>query len=252
MNSTAMITPPSKILTALEFRAAGEAAAMVAAMPLLANLAPGDGHTVLVLPGFGADDGSTSLLRSLLARLGYQAKPWKLGRNGGPTPYVADGLRSLVKRHASAGPVSIVGWSLGGIYAREIAREAPDAVRQVITLGSPIHMRQGDRSASSYVSDSSETPRYQARTVASEATRPPVPVPTTSVFTRTDGVVRYETCLTPAAPTHENIEVYGSHCGLGMNPSVAYIVADRLRQDAGTWHPFDPPALLRHLYPSVG
>ncbi len=252
MSDTTTVTPPSRILTALELRAIGEGSAMAAAMPLLAKMRGGDGHTVLVLPGFAAGDESTGLLRGLLDKLGYDSRPWRLGRNMGPTPAVVEGLGALIERHSANGPVSIVGWSMGGVYAREIARMAPDSVRQVITLGSPIHLRAGDRSATSDLWESLEGLHEDRVEREPEASRPPVPVPTTAIYTRTDGIVRWQTCLTPEAPTHENIEVHGSHCGLGTNSSVAYVVADRLRQAPGEWHRFRAPFALRHLFPKSG
>ncbi len=246
------IAAPSRLLTALEVRSFGEHVAMAAAMPLLTRLPRGDGHTVLVLPGFGADDQSTQLLRNLLYQLGYDTQRWKLGRNLGPTTQVVDGLRALIETHADDAPISIVGWSMGGIYAREIAREAPEAVRQVITLGSPIRMGPGDRSATSGLWDAT-TPMHDPTLERElESERELLPVPTTAIYTRTDGIVSWKSCLTPPAPTHENIEVYGSHCGLGANTSVAYVIADRLSQPANQWQPFRAPQWLRGAYPRLG
>jgi hypothetical protein len=143
-----------------------------------------------------------------------------------------------------------VGWSLGGVYARELARHHPGAVRQVITLGSPFRFRAGDRSRASSVYDS-VAPREQrfleARTAEHE--RPALSVPVTSIYTRTDGVVRWHACLEQTGATCENIEVRGTHSGLGVNVAAAVAVADRLAQPEAQWAPFRPPPLLRDLYP---
>ena len=140
---------PSPVLTALEGRALGELGALQLAAPLLRRLPKGDGHPVLVLPGFTAGDPSTAPIRSILRRLGYRTYGWHLGRNLGPTPEVIDGLfeRLSAAFERDGRPVSLIGWSLGGIYARELARASSDRVRQVITLGSPFRMDSDGRSA---------------------------------------------------------------------------------------------------------
>ena len=218
-------------------------------LPVLERLPRGDGHTVVALPGFTADDRSTRPLRDLLNRLGYDARGWGLGVNVGPSREIIEGLRTLFAG-LLPGEFSIVGWSLGGIYAREIARELPDDVRQVITLGSPLEMVHGDDSATKPLWEQLE-PIFDstARRSVRESHRPPLPVPTTAVYTRTDGIVHWRACLTVPGPTSENVEVYGSHCGLGFNAAVAYVVADRLARPAGDWQPFRAPLWLRGMYP---
>ena len=236
----------------MEGRVVGEFMSMIAARPILERLPRGDGHPVLVMPGFSASDRSTGPLRGLLDRLGYRTYEWGLGLNMGPTPRIVQGIVELLDRISAAEhePVTIIGWSLGGIYARELARRDPSAVKQVITLGSPIQMIASDRSAS--------TPKWESvrhlhdpvtERIARDSDRPALLVPDSSIYTRTDGVVHWKTCLVESGRTSENIEVYGSHCGLGFNPSVAYVVADRLAQPLGTWKRFKSPILLRGLFP---
>ncbi len=247
------VAAPSNWLTALEARALFELGAMAAASPLLRLIGRGDEHPVLVLPGFTADDRSTVPLRALLRGQGYWTHGWRLGRNMGPTPRVVDGLldrlATLHSRHGRT--VSLVGWSLGGIFARALARERPEWVRLVITLGSPFRMVEGDRSAASGIWDSvrdahaHELVQLQER----ERDRPPLSVPATSIYTRTDGIVRWWLCLEDEGRHRENIEVVGSHSGLGFNPAVALAVSDRLAQPADDWRPFHPSPWLRHLYP---
>src|SRR5258708_1795275 len=139
----------------LEQRVLFEVGALAAASPYLRFLGRGDRHPVLVLPGFTAGDASTVVLRWSLRSWGYWAHGWHLGANLGPTPSVVSGLQDrldqLHRRHGSR--VSIIGWSLGGLYARELARQHPDKVRLVITLGSPFRMVEGDRSTASWLAD---------------------------------------------------------------------------------------------------
>ena len=242
---------PSRWLTALEVRAFSERLAMSATMPILGRLPRGDGHSVLVLPGFTADDRSTQPLRELLGRLGYEAHGWDLGTNVGPTTQILDGLRDLVDELLrSQRPISIVGWSLGGIYARELARHYLTGIRQIVTLGSPVQMIDGDHSASRRLWDSLRH-LYDPMVARSarEMHRPPLPAPCTSIYTRTDGIVHWRTCLITDGSMSENVEVFGSHCGLGFNPAVAFALADRLAQPEGEWQPFRSPLWLRGLFP---
>lgn len=246
------VRAPSRLLTALEARAIGERVSMALVAPMLERLPPGDGHDVLVLPGFLADDRSTDPLREILDELGYRTHGWGLGPNLGPTREIVAGLFDLVRTITADGRrVSLVGWSLGGIFAREVARALPGSVRQVITLGSPIHMVPGDRSATSdawaRVRDRHDHGYTSAR--IPERDLGPLPVPTTSVYTRTDGIVQWRTCVIERGPQAENVEVHGSHCGLGFNPSVVVVVADRLAQPDRQWRPFRPSTVARPWYP---
>ena len=236
-----------------ESRAWFELGAFAAAAPLLRLVGRGDRHPVLVLPGFTASDRSTVPLRSTLQAQGYWVHGWRLGQNLGPTDEVLDGMHArlaeLHRRHDR--PVSLIGWSLGGIYARELAREHPEAVRQVVTLGSPFRMTLADRSGASGLWDTLK-PAFSTRLLRmamGEIDKPPLRVPSTAVYTRTDGVVRWHTCIDAESDTHENIEVRGSHSGLGWNPAVLLALADRLSQREGQWKRFTPPCSLRAWYP---
>jgi pimeloyl-ACP methyl ester carboxylesterase len=140
MNHVTHIGAPSRALLFTEpTRAAVEFGAFLAAAPLLRRAPHGDGHSVLVLPGFLADDRSTLVLRNTLGSLGYHTYGWGLGRNVGPTAEILEGMRTLLTRLAdsSGAPVSIVGWSLGGMFARGLGHELPQHIRQIVTLGSP-------------------------------------------------------------------------------------------------------------------
>jgi pimeloyl-ACP methyl ester carboxylesterase len=184
---------------------------------------------VLVLPGLLASDVSTGVLRTWLRRLGYPVVGWALGRNRGPSKEIDDELPRLVDRLAGehGTSVSIVGWSLGGIFARTLARKAPRQVRQVVSLGSPFATTQP------WVTGPQRSPR------ASLAR--PLPVPSTAVYSRWDGVVDWRACRQRPGPTSENIAVRSSHLGMGHDAAVLWVVADRLAQPRNEWRPFVRP-----------
>jgi len=237
---------PSPLLTLIEGRAVLELAALVASYPILRRLPRGDGHAVLVLPGLGASDRSTGPLRSFLKDRGYDAQGWSMGRNVGPRQGQREALADLVKslRAKSGRKVSLVGWSLGGIYAREIAKRIPEDVRLVITLGSPFANPAATQVRRIYEAIRGEPiaggdyTRFRAAP----------PVPSTAIFSKSDGVVAWQSCLEPDSSTTENIEVEGSHVGLGINPIALYVIADRLAQTEGTWAPFDRKGLRAFMF----
>jgi pimeloyl-ACP methyl ester carboxylesterase len=211
---------------------------------------PGDGHAVLVLPGLLASDASTLPLRQLVRWLGYDVHGWELGRNRGPTDAVLDGLPAALKTLAgsSGGPVSIIGWSLGGIYARELAREHPSLTRQVITLGSPFALPETGhtRADGIYL----RRGRLHARQLPTrEAVARPIGVPSTAVYSRNDGIVHWQNCIGAETSLHTNVQVRCSHLGFGVDPATLWLIADRLAIPPGQQPPFRPPRLLRSLYP---
>ncbi|WP_198171297.1 esterase/lipase family protein [Actinoplanes awajinensis] len=212
----------------------------------------GDGHPVLVLPGLGASDGSTVVLRRTLRRLGYAVHGWDLGRNRGPTSEVLEQIPgqvvTLAERYGRR--VSIIGWSLGGIYAYAAARAHPDLVRQVITLGSPVRMSHPAQTrAMAYYRWNADLHVPEHLLPPSEWEQPPLTVPATSILSRWDGIVAYRASLLPPGGNRENIAVVSSHFGLGQHPAVFWAVADRLAQPEGAWRPFRPPAVLCLLFP---
>lgn len=243
---------PPLWLTALEGRALIERGAIGALEPWLRRVRRGDGHPVLVLPGFTANDRSTGPLRSILRGQGYWTHGWRLGPNLGPTPHVVEGLvrRFDVLQQEHDQPISLIGWSLGGIFARELARAFPQQVRQVITLGSPFRINEGDRSAASGLYERLRPLHALDRVPPPpEETRPRLAMPATAIYTRTDGIVRWWQCVEADGPHRETIAVRGSHSGLGFNPAAVYAVSDRLAQPVGAWQPFAAPAWARGWYP---
>ena len=246
---------PPMWMTFLESRAALEYATWQLYTPLLERLPKGDGHPVLVLPGFTAADRSTTRLRLLLRKLGYRTYGWRLGANIGPTPHIVEGLERRVDkilRDNDGRRISLVGWSLGGIFARELARLAPHTIRQVITLGSPFQIETPTESNASPMYRSLShlhAPHLEMRVPA--YVREELPVPATSVYTRADGVVRWHHCLNHDTPFTENVEVFGSHCGLGFNMAALLVVADRLALPEDTWRPFRVRRPLRVFFPNA-
>ena len=206
-----------------------------------------------MLPGFGAADRATAQLRWLLRDLGYRTYGWRLGTNLGPTPDIVHGLDERIARIRATNdnqPITLIGWSLGGIYARVLARQHPEHFRQVITMGSPFRTRMGDRTAVSGLWESLQPlhdPSFFASFLNDE--RPPLHVPTTSIYSRSDGVVSWRLCLEEKSPIAENVEIVGSHSGMGFNTAVAFVIADRLSQSPGQWARFRSPLWLRALYP---
>ncbi|WP_295878316.1 alpha/beta hydrolase [uncultured Thiohalocapsa sp.] len=241
------LTAPLRL--ALEARAPWELGAGIAAQPLLNTAPKGDGHPVLVLPLMFGSDLNTLPLRTFLSGRGYAVSAWGQGVNLGPRAGVFDACRRRLAELAEgqSRTVSLVGWSLGGLYARALALAAPAEVRQVICVGTPIgaEPRPVDlwRTYERLTGDTMGLPP------GLDALHGPLPVPATSIYSRTDGIVPWHQSLEPAGPRAESIEVESSHLGLGVHPLTLYAVADRLAQPAQVWRPFRPEGMLGWLYP---
>lgn len=232
-------------------RALAEIAGLSLSKPLLSKLPSGDGHGVMVIPGFMGDDPYNQSLVDFLKELGYEASGWNMGRNLGPNSFSIDALRENLEEliQVGGGKVSLIGHSLGGIYAREIARMEPSVIRQVISLGTPFGEGRDSGSNASRLykklnpDDQSD---LELRAQQEELATAP-PVPTTSIYTKGDGVVNWRT--TVQGKSHhqvQNIEVLGSHCGLTVNPVVWYLLANRLSLHADHWQPFQSPLFNLH------
>lgn len=247
---------PPLAFTLMELRAPFEAAALLPAMPWLLKARKGEGHPVLVLPAFMTDDNGTYVLRNYLNDMGYQAFPWELGRNNGLRFEYYEKLLERVRElyRLTGQKVTLIGWSLGGVYARLLGHKLPTHVRQVITLGTPFRVNvTGEIAGPVAELYNRMNPNWQSDLLVNSEhiwTRPP-PVPTTSVATVSDGVVGWKNCVDTAesrAP-NESVRVPGSHMGLTHNALALYVVADRLANaEESEWQPFEPPASMRWLF----
>ena len=213
--------------------------------------ATGDGHPVLIFPGLGADGRSVAPLRKVCESLGYSAFDWGRGYNTGPQGDVDAWLKDLARDTALLlknyeQTATLIGWSLGGLYARELAKLMSGRVRQVITIGTPFnadadhtHVGWLFRLLSNKTAAFDEALTQQLRMAPS--------VPTTSIYSRTDGIVAWQSCRHPNPGSQvQDIEIHGSHIGMGWNPSVLRVVADRLAQRPGDWQPYTPDSITGH------
>jgi predicted alpha/beta hydrolase family esterase len=243
MNSTTVLsagpqTPPLSLLAVEPLRALFD---YCAARLGCEALPVGDGHPVVVYPGLGGGAYTTSHLRRFLKDSGFTAHDWEGGVNTGPAGALDDWLGSLEERVQALHrlhdrKVSLIGWSLGGVYAREIAKRCPDSVRQVITLATPFNSLGGGNHAGTLYKllnrDTSQlAPEVEARL------RECPPVPTTSIYSKTDGIVAWRGCIEKKTARSESVEVAASHLGMVSHPEVMRIVANRLAQPEGRWRP---------------
>ena len=240
---------PSWASSILESRALFEMAALPYAWPWLSTTPPGDGHPVLLLPGFMGGEGSLIGLELFLRGRGYQVQTWGLGRNVGFRPGHASAIEQKIRHvhHHSGRKVSLVGWSLGGVFALYGAHKVSDSVRSVITLGSPLSV---DASGSAIPPLLKALYRVVAHPLGSPAhtmqprakylrERQPPAVPMSCLYSLSDGVVPPQEATIEGDPAmHENIRIPGSHTGLGFNPLVLRIVAERLAQPEDQWRPY--------------
>ncbi len=245
------LSAPSPFRLLAETRVVGELLTSTLIMPVLRQGPRGDGHPVMVVPGFLAGGVSTRFMRRFLKRVGYNPHCWRMGRNLGVDPGLEHRLQDRLGelRHRYQRKVSLIGWSLGGIYVRMLANASPEAVRTVISMGSPFNQdlkanhawRLYEGVSGSRIDD---MPAEQLARV-----RNTPPVPTTAIYSRTDGVTAWQCCVEAEGPQAENIAVPGSHLGLGFNPLVLRALVDRLAQPEGGWKPFDRSGMRRILYP---
>lgn len=253
--------PIQQILRITELpRASMEFGALAAASPWLSLTPRGDGHPVVVIPGFLASDDSTRVLREYLSFRGYDVYRWGQGRNlgsgrmGGYEPLVDH----VLKIHRNTGrQVSLVGWSLGGVHALAVANRAADAVRQVITLGSPINQNEVTNELFESLKGAARqingqvlsTPSGQNFGLNDPLHQIPNELPITTMYSRGDGVVPWQRSTIQSAERRDNIELYGSHIGLGVNPAVFFATADRLAQPQGAFERFHRRGWRSLTYP---
>jgi pimeloyl-ACP methyl ester carboxylesterase len=246
---------PSALSSMLEVRALFEMASLPYSLPMLMHAPQGDGHPVLLLPGFMGSEGSLIALELFLRGRGYNVQTWGLGRNVGFRPGHASAIEQKIRylHHETGRRVSLVGWSLGGVFALYGAHQATECVRNVVTLGSPVTV---DASGTAVPPLLKALYRLVAHPMGSAAhsMQPrakrlrdgrPLAVPMSCLYSLSDGVVPPQEATMQGDPTlQENIRVWGSHVGLGFNPLVLQIVADRLAQPEGQWKAYEPSGVL--------
>ncbi|MEO1259569.1 MAG: alpha/beta hydrolase [Bacteroidota bacterium] len=207
----------------------------------------GDGHPVLVIPGFMGSGFSTKLLRKFINKIGYHAYDWGLDRNlanFADVEFLEIKIDELFKKHGNK--ITLIGWSLGGVYARQLAKAKKEKIRQVITMGSPFNGANEPNNARwlyERVKAREGTPEIDPETLADLPC--PAPVPTTAIYSKEDGIIPWQVCREQAEDhLHQNVRVHGSHLGFGVNPSVFYIIADRLQFQEENWQYFQPSDTL--------
>ncbi|MCG2840753.1 alpha/beta hydrolase [Sandaracinobacter sp. RS1-74] len=221
--------PPGRIAYAAELRSLRELSAFrKQRIALIRELPHWPSRHVLVLPGFLSGDWATFPLRSVLSAIGHKVEGWELGRNMGLRPGRFEELegRFLTFAGKAGEPIALVGWSLGGLYAVELARRYPEAVRQVITMGSPVSGFLQANNAWKLYERVAGHPIADAPVDWKPGALPPVPF--TAIAARGDGIVHPEAAQARPGPLVENLHVEGTHSGLGWNPQAIRLVADRL------------------------
>jgi len=250
---------PKRRYSALELRGLLELAVLPWTLPILLSAPHGDGHPVLLLPGFMGSELSLIGLEVFLRNRGYAVETWGLGRNVGFNPKHATALEQKIRHlhHKTGRKVSLVGWSLGGVFAMFGAHQAPECVRCVVTLGSPVSVDPEGSASPPLVKamyrliahplgPSAHSMQPRAKKVRERAN---LPMPLSCLYSIGDGVVPPQEATVDGDPhLHENIRVPGSHIGLGFNAAVLWIVADRLAQPQGQWKPFEPSGPLGLAY----
>ena len=253
------IGPPHPFHSLIESRALLEMALLPLSWPILLEAPLGDGHPVLLLPGFLAEERSLAALKGYLTSKGYEVQTWGLGRNVGFHRKYVKALEQTIRHlHFKSGrKISLVGWSLGGVFALVGAHYATECIRSIITLGSPVSVDAGGSQTSPMVkmlyrlvAHPMGTSAHDTQSRARELRRGNLPaVPISCLFSLGDGVVPPQQATVNGDPAlHENIRVASSHIGMGFNGMVLATVADRLAQPEDNWQPFRPTGLLTGVY----
>ena len=226
------ITPPPRWHSLLEGRVGAEASALMLQLPMLRMTLPRGSGPVMVLPGFMTDDSSTWLLRRFLSSLGYSVAAWEMGLNRGPMmAYLPPLIERLDAWQQKSGEQpSLVGWSRGGTLSREIARERPDLIRTVVTIGSPVRGGVGGTSIGRLVTAQTGMTTAQISSLLRQRQKKPITTPITALYSKTDGVVAWQACVDDQNPHVTHHVVQGSHIGLGFNAAVYRLVGKTLAE----------------------
>ncbi len=229
MESPHPLSAPTRLDTLREAAVAVDFARLLTRFPEIARYPRGNGEPVMVLPGFSQGDRSTWFLRAVLRRLGYRVRGWGLGANTGDVPKLMPGVTAEVTRAAreGSGPLRLVGWSLGGYLAREAARDVPEHVDRVVTLGSPV-IGGPKYTATAPIYRAAGTDFAEIEAAIEEREQTPIRVPVTAVYSRSDGIVAWGACIDRRNPRVDHVEVRSTHIGLGFSPEALRVVADSL------------------------
>lgn len=243
---------PHLLHSLTEFRWLLEASVLPWTLPWLLNAPKGDGHPVLLLPGFMAGEVTMGVLETYLRNRGYDVSHWGFGRNIGFQPKHAKALEQKIRyiHYKTGRKVSLVGWSLGGVFSLYGALQAPECVRSIVTLGSPLSrdaagiqniprmLRAMYRLVAHPMGTVVHESRPEGKLLKQRAT---LSMPVSCLYGLGDGVVPPQEATIDGDPSlHENIRVPASHLGMGVNPMVLWIVADRLAQPEDAWQSFSP------------
>ncbi len=231
-NRFGLSTPPENLVW-LEARAVLEAGALVPTAPWLLLQPRGDGRQIMVLPGFKTDDQSTWPLRKFLQYLGYEAHGWGLGTNTGNPEKDAERLAERLDDIQRPGePITLIGWSLGGVVARATAMNQPDRVREIITMGTPVEGGPKYTRAHRHYSGSRNIDLDQFEAHIHSKNQQSIDAPITVIYSRSDGIVGWQAAIDRYNANTRHIRVHGSHLGLGFNPCVWNIIAKTLKESA--------------------
>lgn len=221
------LKPPSPAAMFNEAFTAFEIPRLFLNAPELATLKSEAPRDILVLPGFGAGNGSTIPIRSYLEYLGHRVTGWELGLNTGDVEQTLYRLVEALQQKTERSFV-LVGWSLGGYLAREVARELPGKIEQVFTLGSPIiGGPKYTQVAAIYRAQGIDVDWIEQAVAAREAVTLTTPV--TAIYSKSDGIVSWQACIDEKSPNVEHIEITASHIGLGISADVFRIIGKRLQ-----------------------
>ena len=254
MNERLTAKPPALGYAIAELpRALFELVCLLPAHVFLKRAPRGDGHPVITLPGYRSDDTAMLALRRYLARWGYAPYPWGLGANLGIgyqridyEKRMLEKLESIVEKHGE--PATLIGWSQGGVIAREVTKQKPELVRQVIVLGSPLADAPEATTLFRILRrTSAEEITNELMSVMREVASPLPNVRCICIYSNSDGIVSADIAQDLVSPNVENIRVSSSHLGMAVNPVVLFIIADRLSQPEDDWKPFNTYTLDRLL-----
>jgi pimeloyl-ACP methyl ester carboxylesterase len=188
----------------------------------------GKGQVVLVIPGLLSTDSLTVILRKYLQKVGYTVFGWEMGLNLGRLESIhalTDKVEKMATIHQQK--IIVIGWSMGGIFAREVAKATPNSIKQVITIGSPFANVLAPNWAKWLFDIINKGIELDEQILAQ--LHKPAPVPTVALYSKLDGIVPWRACMEIIEDdTHKNIEITGSHLGMGANPSVIKVVGANL------------------------